>query len=254
MLVLVVLAVVAGTPALAQNALTLFRAVKVSENAVNKSARIEWPQVSPGGLYNLRCSSLCDRMEWCQLWCRGTSTDHCILSDMFVMPTYKEPNMDDALTCYTTRPRDLATNAAITSTPQNTEKKTNKNLVDGIFVHTNINDCYLAKEDSLKLWFLLDFGTPVTFRQITMWTQPEGNMDNVKGLRDLEVRAGNTVVTAPDGFQAYRLLGRFLGPATLYGQQVVVEAKTPVTARFLSVQRVAMDTPSTFQICHLEVY
>ena len=104
MIVSLVLMVVVGAPSLALNALTMFRAVKVSESTVNSAQNVESLQVPPGRLYNLRCSSTCGRMEWCQLWCRGTSPGHCILSDMFVMPGYVEPNMADALTCYTTRP------------------------------------------------------------------------------------------------------------------------------------------------------
>ncbi|KAK3893604.1 hypothetical protein Pcinc_002578 [Petrolisthes cinctipes] len=66
-------------------------------------------------------SNTCTHLAWYNLWCANPSIPpippiHCILSNIIVMPTYKETNLDDALTCHTRRPKDQDTKTSRTKT------------------------------------------------------------------------------------------------------------------------------------------
>lgn len=67
----------------------------------------------------------------------------------------------------------------------------------------------------------------------------------------MKVRVGMAAAKTPGDFSSYQLFGSFPGPAVT-GQVVVLESPVPVTARFLSVQK--MQDTTRLQICHIEVY
>lgn len=198
----------------------------------------------------LRCSSTCSMDTLCELWCHETLPINCLFSDMFVMPTYVETNMDDSLTCYTKRHRDLATGASIKGSAINSgfPQRIVVNLVDGIFDRQNLLLCYMTNTLLEQPWFLLDFGEEVAFRLVKIYSQPSGVSSFVWKIRDFEVRVGKEAVATSGDFSSYDWFGSFPGPATEYNQEIIIEVSAPVTGRFLAVQKMMSDT--NFQICH----
>ncbi|KAK3861366.1 hypothetical protein Pcinc_003929 [Petrolisthes cinctipes] len=102
--------------------LRLMRSVLISLQRVQAASftKQESLDLPPGARPSLYCSNKCTLRDWCQLWCAYPSNTptYCLVSNITVVPTYQETNMADALTCHTTRPKDLATNANITAGKQ----------------------------------------------------------------------------------------------------------------------------------------
>ncbi|XP_042874683.1 uncharacterized protein LOC122254892 [Penaeus japonicus] len=202
----------------------------------------------------LPCASVCNLDPECQLWCHESLNRECLLSDMFVMPTYVETNMADALTCYTKRHKDLATGAYAEGSALSIDfpRRTVENLADGIYDRQNMLQCFMTGNSVYQPWFLLDFGEPVAFRVVTFFAQSTGAASFVRNIGEMEIRVGMVAVGSPGDFSSYDLIGSFPGPATEYDQEIFFEFPTPITARFLAVQKMMADTK--FQVCHLEVY
>lgn len=249
--VVMALAVQLWPPSLAAQT-ALFRKVLVSETRLMTSRRLESALLPLGTLQTLQCSAKCGVQPWCDLW--WLSADQCFMSNMIVMPGYAETNMADALACYTRRHKDYATGAVIQGTVHNPldPLRVIENLVDGIYDVNTRDMCYLSHEYSTNHWILLDFGAPRTFRTVKLITQSGGAAFALLNLVNLEARAGMSPVSQPGNFSSYALLGTFPGPATSFNQEIVIEAPAPMTARFLSVQKVS--GTDFIQICHLEVY
>lgn len=238
----------------AATSLTLFRRVEVSYSTILASLRLESFPITHGTTLTFMCSRRCSVLLWCDLWCVDVSAAQCLLSNLIVMPGYSEPNTADAISCYTRRQKDLATGAGIeaTQTEPNIPLRKKENLVDGFYDRWDINQCYHSKTDEVNHWLLLDFRKPATFRVVKIFVQAKGDFNMVIAARDLEVRIGMEAVSSPGDFSSYALFGYFVGPASAYGEEIVVERLSPVKARFVSVRKV--NSPATVQLCHIEVY
>lgn len=244
------LSLLLGGPWSLSLALTLYRGVLVSNATVAYSTRLEVLPLPSASFRTLRCSSACSRSGWCDLWCLDSSSALCLLSNMIVMANYVEKDVGDAIPCYTRHRKDLATGASILAVPS-PEAPVKENLVDGIYgLRTYIQCFYAATVD--YPWFLLDFGSDVTFRTVRLFAQPYGVASMLPRISNIEVRVGTSAVRTPGRFGSYRLFARFPGPVTEFGRVVVLEVARPVAARFLSVQK--MDTWEKFQFCHVEVF
>ncbi|KAK3874743.1 hypothetical protein Pcinc_020340 [Petrolisthes cinctipes] len=217
------------------------------------STRHESIPIPQGADLNMYCGQACTRQDWCKLWCADSSSDTpCILSNIVVMPSYNELNTADALTCYTSRPKDHATNAVITAGQQVIEKPlmVKENLVDGIYSYYK-DERFSTRKSASDKWFVLDFGRNVSFQHVVLYAQ-EGN-NAVYQFRDVEVRVGNVeVTTPPSGFTDYVLFGFFQGRASP-GQVVDLWSPNLVWARFVSVQMLR-DNGYGFQLGHVEVF
>lgn len=242
------------SPTRAATPLTLFRRVEVSYSAVLASRRLESLPLAPGTPPAPVCSRGCGALPWCDLWCEDASAARCVLSDLVVMPGYGESSTADALACYTRRHKDLATGAAIEATPSEPKVplRVKANLVDGFYDRWTMDQCYHSKTGEASHWLLLDFGKPATFRLVKIFVQAKGDFAMVNAARNLEVRIGTEAVSAPGDFGSYAQFGFFVGPASAFGEEIVVERPTPVRARFVSVQKI--NDPETVQFCHIEVY
>lgn len=230
--------------------MTLYRGVLVSNATVATSTRLEDLPLPDGPFQSLRCASACSRSVWCDLFCLDSSNALCLLSNMIVMANYAEKHADDALPCYTRRRKDLATGASIQAVPS-PELPVKENLVDGIYgLRTYVQCFYTDIIDNP--WFLLDFGSSVTFRTVRLFAQPSGVEAMLPRISNIQVRFGMSAVATPGNFGSYQLFAKFAGPATEFGQIVTLEAAAPVAARYLSVQK--MDVQERFQFCHIEVF
>lgn len=194
----------------------------------------------------LPCSTACLRRPWCQLWCRS-SPSLCTFYSAVVMPTYQDASPDDALACYTRRPRDYAAGAQVTG-GQHVNGTNVNNLVDGIY-DLQILSCFKTRKQEHHQWFLLDLGVPRIFSHVRLRAQP--NPRAAIMFSEIEVRVGETSVAAPENFTLYRSFGRFVGPGHA-DQEVDLVSRHPVQARFVSVQR-HLDGEQ-FQVCHIEVF
>lgn len=197
--------------------------------------------------WSVVCSSTCCRIQWCNLWCRDPALNICLLSDLIVMPSYKEPNMADALLCFTSRHRDYVTGASIAAgeSLKEDQTRTKENLVDGIYGYA-LSSCF-ASEYYTNPWFVVDLGSvrPIRFVKVIM----QNNEYSIKHY-DYQVRLGTEEAT-PEDFTSYKLFGVFDGPAVA-NQEVVFHSVSPVMARFVAVLRVSRNR--SLQVCHLEVY
>lgn len=232
--------------------LTLLRRVTVSKSAL---AVRPWETlaVPSGAPSRLRCSIACSLRERCGLWCLDASGSQCLFSDLIVMPRYAEANAADALECYTRRRKDLATGAGIQATPAapGFPGRVAGMLVDGIYDVDNLERCYMS-EDGGDIWFVLDFGAPVTLRRVEFFLQTRGYFPWIDGFHDVEVRTGMTAVGTLGDFGSYEPFGKFRGPAVAFGQVVVIEVPKPITVRYMSVQETGSST--ALQLCHIEVH
>lgn len=228
----------------------LFHRVSVSAATVSASQRLE---VAPESFSNIKSSIICSLREWCDLWCHDQTTDQCFYSDLIVMPGYSEPNLADALTCYTRRHPDFATGAVIEGTevhPVYAGVREKSNLVDGIYDRKSMSQCFDPNEVN-DPWFMLDFRAPVTFRLVKFFAQPGGAAFMINRISNLELRVSVSPAATPGDFSAFLVFGFFTGPAVA-GQEIIVEGASPVTARFVTVQKMGLTT--NFQLCHIEVY
>lgn len=240
------------SPSLAVIVSRLFHRVWVSNAVMMASDRIESVIPSRSQRFsNVRCSSVCMLAPWCQVWCRGSSSDECFLSNMIVMPAYVESNMADALACYTRRQRDLATYASIQGCPLMNDLKAASNLVDGIYDMKTLTTCHLMSYIT-NPWYLLDLGAARTFSLVRLYGMPAGKASGLLNVRDLEFRVSVSPAATLGDFSSFDLFGTFVGPATEFNQEIVLTVATPVTARYLSVQR--SGTGIFFQTCHIEVH
>lgn len=239
------------SPTTSTNLLSLFRRVQVSRATVMASAGLDVLPVASEDTLTFRCASVCSFRSWCQLWCDDASSAQCLFSDAMVLPGYQEADTASAIPCYTRRQREFAAGALVRATPDAGGKPAS-NLADGFYDGQTLSLCYHTQLGVNKPWLLLDFRAPVTFRRAKFVTQPAGAYDTVQKNSSIEVRTGMADVATPGDFSSYAFFGDFAGPATGYGQEVIIEAPEAVTARFLSLQK--MEDNTYFQICHLEVY
>lgn len=249
--VVMALAVQLWPPSLAAQS-ALFRKVLVSETRLMTSRRLESALLPLGTLQTLQCSAKCGVQPWCDLW--WLSADQCFMSNMIVMPGYAETNMADALACFTRRHKDYATGALIQGTVHSTSKPTRvlENLVDGMYDRFSLDMCYINNNSQDYPWFVLDFGTPRTFHLVKLFSQPVGDSKILDNLTYLEARLGMSPVSQLGNFSSYAFFGMFLGPATSFDQEMLIEPSAPMSARYLSIQKVK--GTETIQVCHLEVY
>lgn len=236
------------------NPLVLFRSVKVSYSTVMTSLTLRTLPISPGTTPVFVCSHECNGLSWCDLWCHDDPGKQCIFSDSIVMPGYSENKMADEISCYTRRHKDLATGAAIEATPAEprTATRVKENMVDGFFNRWDLDQCYHSEMIEIKHWLLMDFGVQATFRLVKIMLQGGGDFNMITAANSLEVRTGAEAVNTPGDFSSYELLGRFPGPASAFAEVIVIEAPTPVRARFVSIQKLKQQ--EAIQICHVEVY
>lgn len=173
---------------------------------------------------------------------------------MIVMPSYAETNMADALDCFTRRERDYATGAIVQGMLHNAKdpKRVLKNLVDGIYDRYSLDMCYVNDKTQVFPWFVLDFGKPLTLHLVKLFSQPRGALHLLDKLTYLEARVGMSPVNEPGNFTSYDFFGMFLGPATSYDQEMIFEPSSPMSARYLSIQKV--QGTEFIQVCHLEIY
>lgn len=166
------------------------------------------------------------------------------------MPTYQDASPDDALACYTRRPKDYATGAQVTGglQPNDTNKQNVNTLVDGIY-DFRVMSCFKTRKIEEHQWILLDLGAPRIFSHVRLRAQP--NPRAAKMFSEIEVRVGETPVAAPENLTLYRSFGRFVGPGHA-DQEVDLVSRRPVQARFVSVQRHLGG--EYFQVCHVEVF
>ncbi|XP_047468284.1 uncharacterized protein LOC125024533 [Penaeus chinensis] len=252
--VLMVLTAWPLSPSLTEIITSHFYEVKVSKATIMASRTLQVVQPVSKLPPSLRCSSVCNVDLLCQVWCHEASSEECLLSDMYVMPTYRETNLGDTVMCNTKRHYDLATGAfSITATPSDPRAslRVKDNLIDGIYDRMTMNQCYLGDSSSTKPWLYLDFGEVISFRVVKLVTQSGGHRHHLNLFQGLEVRAGMEAVETPGNFSSYARVASFAGPATDFDQEVFLEAPEPVKARFISVQKMAS---MTIQICHLEVF
>lgn len=236
--------------------LRLWRQVSVSFSRLNYTTsylKTERHSLPEGGDATLYCSKTCTSHDWCDLWCShpSTSPTHCIISNLIIMPTYRETNADTILTCYTRRPKDFATNARITAGKKfyTDNRREKENLIDGIYGHTS-EQCFCSKSQPDQTWFTLDFGKIVAFSRVILVAHTLHHAE--KHFTGIEVRVGKTEVTPPTEFANYDLFGVFPGAAEPR-QVVVLQSPKPVSAQFVSVQKM-VDNDASFQVCHIEVY
>ncbi|KAK3891289.1 hypothetical protein Pcinc_004804 [Petrolisthes cinctipes] len=234
--------------------LCLMRSVLISLQRVQAASftKQESLDLPPGARPALYCSNKCTLRDWCQLWCAYPSNTptHCLISNITVMPTYQETNLADALTCHTTRPKDLATYANITAGKQymSDPLRVKENLLDG-FYNYNTDHCFLTELSNSDRWFTLDFGQPKCFQHVILYAQV--NYLAIIQFNNVQVRVSNvTAVTPPEDFAAYDLFGEFPGAASP-GQVVEMKSPKPVCARFVTGH---MLYDHRFQVCHIEVF
>ncbi|KAG7155588.1 hypothetical protein Hamer_G015953 [Homarus americanus] len=229
------------------NNLHQWRRVLVSQATVSLSSTVESGDLlHPSINRNLHCPNTCTMLGWCNSWCKDAA-NNCTFSSMIVMPTYNETNLADALTCYTERPIDYATNAKITSGREAHAKKLKENLIDGVYGFSILEN--FLSEAGDHTWFVLDFGKIVTFSHVVLFAQPNSNV--VYHFRDLEVRVGTSAVTPPGGLATYQLFGKFTGPGSV-SQMVELVSHQPLSARYVSVQKTA--GAYGLQVGHVEVF
>ncbi|KAK3889872.1 hypothetical protein Pcinc_006146 [Petrolisthes cinctipes] len=234
--------------------LCLMRSVLVSLQRVQAASftKQESLDLPPGARPALYCSNKCTLRDWCQLWCAYPSNTptHCLISNITVMPTYQETNLADALTCHTTKPKDLATHANITAGKQDNMDplRVKETLVDG-FYNYNRDHCFYTVWSYKERWFTLDFGQSKCFQHVILYPQESSN-DKIC-FNNVQVRVSNvTAVRPPEDFAAYDLFGEFPG-AVPPGQVVEMKSPKPVCARFVTGH---MLYNARFQVCHIEVF
>ncbi|XP_050724698.1 uncharacterized protein LOC127002683 [Eriocheir sinensis] len=200
---------------------------------------------TPRNLSLIPCGAACMRQDWCRLWCHEAPRG-CLLTSLTASASYTPAQPVGALTCYTSRPPDLAVGATITSSPPDyVDKRHKENLVDGIYGGA-MSDCAKVNAfDGTTAWFLLDIGASVPVTEVILVAQPNSNAPS--HLRDVEVRVGD--VQMAGDFTTYQLLGTFPGPA-VPEQTIVLRPAPPLTGRYVSIQRT---TTETLQIAHLEI-
>ncbi|KAK3874745.1 hypothetical protein Pcinc_020342 [Petrolisthes cinctipes] len=209
--------------------------------------------IPQGADLNMYCGQACTRKYWCKMWCADSSSDTpCIISSLVVMPSYNELNTADALTCYTSRPKDHATYAVITAGQQDSNEplRRKENLVDGVYSYYQ-EELFTTTTTAGDKWFVLDFGRTVSFQHVVLYAQIYAFREEM--FRDVEVRVGNVeVTTPPSGFAAYVYFGSFKGDV-FPGQVVDLWSPNLVWARFVSVQMLR-DNGFGFYIGHVEVF
>lgn len=242
------------SPSLAGKPFVIFRRTLLSKDRLLTASKFlkSFP-ISPGTPFIFVCSKHCEDESKCLLWCHDASDSTCFVSNLIVMPKYAETNLSDAIPCFTRQQKDLATGAAIDSSPGNPNliERAKTNLVDGFYDKT-LDQCFITKS-LVKPWFMLDFGAPVTLRIVKLSVQTTGMIEKLEKIKNLEIRTGDVLPASSGDFSAFRVFGEFLGPVWEFGQEINIEVKAPVTARFLSVQK-ADDEKNPIQICHLEIY
>lgn len=242
------------SPSLADKPLAIFRGTMLSKDRLLTASKfLKFFPNPPGAPSIIVCSKGCEEDSRCLLWCHDASNSTCFMSNLIVMPNYEETNMSDAIPCFTRQQKDLATGAAIDGSPENPNliERAKTNLVDGFYDKT-LPQCYITKS-LVKPWFMLDFGTSVSLYLVKLRVQETGMIAKLLYITNLEIRTGDVLPATPGDFSAFRMFGVFPGPPADFGQEINFSVKFPVTARFLSVQKVD-DVKNPLQICHLEIY
>ncbi|KAG7159273.1 hypothetical protein Hamer_G022556 [Homarus americanus] len=229
--------------------LRLWHQVLVSLAKVSSSTNIKNITLSTNSTMVWTCCNTCIKLGWCNLWYPDFSARTCTFYNTFVMPTYRETYNDDAILCYTKRPKDYATNANITAGLQMTiPSKKKENLVDGIY-NFNILNCFHTDSAEREKWFVLDLGAVLTFSHILLVAQP--NSSAKRTMYGFKLRVGTSPLESYTGFSAYDEFGEFPGRA-YESQEILIQSPKAVSARFISGE-VSPDAKQ-LQVCHMEVY
>lgn len=200
---------------------------------------------TPRNLSFIVCGAACMRHDWCRLW-RHDEPRGCLLTSLTVSESYQPSEPEGALSCYTSRPPELAAGASITSSPHHhSEIKPRNNLVDGIYSGDIYDAARVEPTSEVFAWFLVDLGVVVPISEVVLVAQPNSNSERY--FRDIEVRVGN--VQTSGVFMSYSLLGTFAGPGEPE-QTVVLRPSAPLSGRYVSIQRT---TDGSLQIAHLEI-
>ncbi|KAG7167636.1 hypothetical protein Hamer_G019032 [Homarus americanus] len=230
------------------NELVIWKTVLISQTRLYQASIIEVYDPPAGTNQAIKCSNTCRGLGWCNVWCKDQSTSSYIFSNMIVMPTYTETYLTDALTCYTLRPRDYATNAYITAGNNKVISADKEDLIDGIYGFTD-NEVFSSKEDPEDSWIFFDFGQVVTFSHVTLVANPGSDVNTFK---DVQVSVGKYPPTmSPEGFDDYEVFGWI--PAPWWGsQEVEMESTSPKSARYISIRKVFNN--DGLKVAHVQVY
>ncbi|XP_064101049.1 uncharacterized protein LOC135211738 [Macrobrachium nipponense] len=208
----------------------------------------------------LLCAAMCLNLSWCNLWCLDpVENSTCHLFRMYVVAQYKENNMADAITCYTSSITDYVVGAAITGAPADSTMAARviSSLMDGIYTN-QAGECYFSG-DRYNPFIKLDIGSAKPIRRILIVLQPNSN---VVKFYDIEARVG-LEDKAEAAFSEYLFFGTFPGPSSV-AQEIIFEKDPPVMARYVTIQRWSDRSQCPFeqtnnnyycmmQLCHLEI-
>lgn len=230
------------------NTLALFHQVLVSKAKVNNI--LDQCVVSEPKVRFFHCSQICRELEMCNVWCYDSGSQNCTFSMILVMPMYTEVNTTDAIDCYTRRPRDYATSAAITTDQQadRSPLMIKENLIDGIYRFL-IKENFATKRHLTDGWFVLDLRATVSFSHVVFFSS---SRQYNRSLDNIEVRVGMSPATSYSQLSTYNLFGKFPGPS-YPNQEIILTSDQPVSARFVSVLK-TVDNGLKMQVAHIEVY
>lgn len=220
-----------------------WRRVQVESSRFTRSVMHRQPQLSS---VTLRlCGMACTGHSKCHLWCLTNSK--CRLMSLIVSGSYQPSLSSEAHTCYTNRMREIAFGANVTSS-ETVGSKDAGNLVDGIYDGSQRDITQVIEDNGTNAWLLVDLGVARTITEVMVMAQSSSTKDEVSLFSNFEVKAGD--VWKAGDFTSYTLLGSFKGPG-LFGQQVKLRPHSPLSARFISIQKT---DSADLKIAHLEIY
>ena len=211
-----------------------------------------FPRIT-GNDINVSPSALCANIPWCRIICeRGSGV--LTMLDIFVLPFADKNTGPNALKCWTLsrgrRALDLTPVTVVRVSPlhPSTPTRVAASLLDGIYTFA-MNECWNTR-DLLNPYVLYDLQFVTTISKVMIVGQ---KINYISGkFSSIEIRIGTTNV-AGNNFSSYTLLGYYSGTAS---ENEIYKAipSTPVSGRYLSIQRPDANTIRGLQVCHLEIY
>lgn len=235
--------------------LSLFRLVVIVSSTSNYFTITKIPQRWLTGLINETVTGTiasvtltCAERPWCYAFCPSGEKDF-ILLKLFSVAFNDDPQEENKLKCYTKRSRFNIVNAqaevkvtvgtyvALGSVGNLVNGITTLGLQQGIIVYGPIQ------------YLVFDLGTSKTIQGVSVIGPPE--FWNLQRFQEVDIRVGNAPPTGD--FSSYQQLGFMSGKAPHVNYEFTAYAPTPLTGRYVSIQKTA-ETTVDFHVGHVEIF
>ena len=189
------------------------------------------------------CGAKCSREPICNSWCHHL--DECIITSIFVSPSYAAGGTSDPTTCYTKKRRDIVVGASTFSSELESVDSKSELTTDGIFLK-DYGPTFKTKEtQSQKAWILYDLKKSATIFEVLI------NHNRLNYMCDkIIVRIGNFMIRNGD-FSPYQKVASKMNSCDDVDEYIHFKPAIPMEGQFVVVHRSAKMVELGFD--HIEI-